>query len=85
MCTDDLQEQNKLGKLCHSVQSAYRNYICPVDALAQNKILTSYILLFILSKLKNVSKMILLPTQFLFRCRGEGVINKISFIMYSEV
>ena len=58
---------------------------CPVDALAQNKILTSSILLFIVSKLKNVSMMILLPTQFLFRCRGEGVINKISFIMYSEV
>ena len=27
LCTDDLQEQNKLGKLCHSVQSAYRNYM----------------------------------------------------------
>ena len=23
----DLQEHNKLGKLCHSVPSAYRNYM----------------------------------------------------------
>ena len=25
LCTDDLKDQNKLGKLCHSVQLAYRN------------------------------------------------------------